>query len=192
MMMTEQGTGNKGQGTASVPVGFKQLLAWQKGDDLAAEVFAISEELDSRHRWLGLQLIKAAASVTAKISEGYGRSNLGDYLRFLEFAGGSLNEVENFLHFAERNKIVHANRLTQARELRVATGNLLFGLSRSLRHKQRAAGNWQRGLKETTAEYGATSAENSLVHVPSSMFQSDHSQFDSSIEQELKEEHHHA
>jgi four helix bundle protein len=175
MTTVEQGTRNREQGAKSELVGFKQLLAWQKGDDLASEVFAITEQLDQRHRWLGLQLVKAAASVTANISEGYGRSNLGDYLRFLEFAGGSLNEVENFLHFAERNRIVPIERLAHARELRVATGGLLFGLIRSLRNKQRTKGDWQRGLKETAAEYEATSADDSLFHVPCSMFPNDSS-----------------
>ncbi len=182
-MRVEHGTWNKEQGAGREPVGFKQLFAWQKGDDLAAEVFAITEELDSRHRWLGLQLIKAATSVTANIAEGYGRSNLADYLRFLEFSGGSLNEVENFLHFAERNKIVRSDRLTLVRELRTATGSLLFGLIRSLRNKQRSKGNWQRGLKESAAEYNPTSANDSLFHVPSSMFRDDPQLYDPTPEE---------
>lgn len=177
MTKLEQGTGTREQVPDREPVGFKQLFAWQKGDDLAAEVYAITEELNPRHRWLGLQMIKAAASVTANISEGYGRSTLADYLRFLEFAGGSLNEVENFLHFATRNKIIPTERLKLATELRAATGNLLFGLTRSLRNKQRDKGNWQRGLiKESADEYEpTTSAHDSLFQVPSSKFLTDSS-----------------
>jgi four helix bundle protein len=168
----EQGTGNKEQGTGGAALGFKQLFAWQRGDDLAAEVYAISEELNRRHRWLGLQMMRAAASVTANFSEGYGRSSLPDYLRFLEFAGGSLNEVENFLHFAKRNGIIPAGRLKFAEELRATTGNLLFGLTRSLRNKQRSNGNWQRGLiKESGDEYEPSSlVDDSLFQVPSSQF----------------------
>ncbi len=171
-MTMEHGTGNWEQGAGGAPLGFKQLFAWQRGDDLAAEIYAISEELNQRHRWLGLQIVRAAASVTANISEGYGRSNLADYLRFLEFAGRSLNEVENFLHFAKRNGIIPANRLKLAEELRATTGNLLFGLTRSLRNKQRSNGNWQRGLiKEPGDEYEPISVvDDSLFQVPSSQF----------------------
>jgi len=172
--------------------GFKQLLAWQKGDDLASEIFRITEELDSRHRWLGLQLIKAAASVTANISEGYGRSALADYLRFLEYAGGSLNEVENFLHFAKRNLIVTPKHLQAAEQLRWATSNLLFGLARSLRNKQRTNGNWHRGIKEFAADYAATHSDHdSQFQVPCSMFQNDSSELNAATTDEFLKENHH-
>ena len=142
-----------------------KLEAWRKADDLASEVFRLTEEeLHARHRWLGLQLVRAAFSVTANISEGYGRSSLGDYVRFLEFAGGSLNEVENALHFIRRNKVVSPLTLEHAEELRLATGNLLFGLMRALRRKLENKESWQRGLiREQPAHYSAT-----MFPVPSS------------------------
>lgn len=161
--MMEQGTGNKDHG-------FRKLHAWQAADDLASEVFRLTERLDQRHRWLGLQTVRAAFSVSANIAEGYGRSSLGDYLRFLEMAGGSLNEVENALHFMKRNSICPENALPNAEELRWRTGNLLFGLAKSLRSKLKNHEDWQRGLlKEQASEYG-TDASDSMFQVPSSKF----------------------
>jgi len=161
----ELGTGNKAQG-------FQGLDAWARADDLASVVFAITEnELAPRHRWLGLQIVRAAFSVPANIAEGYGRSSLGDYIRFLEIAGASLNEVENALHFMKRNGVLPAQSITEAEDLRRTTGNLLFGLLKSLRAKQKAAGEWQRGMiKEPTAEYGAGAWEESMFQVPGSQF----------------------
>jgi len=151
--------------------GFMKLEAWRKADDLASEVFRLTEkEMHSRHRWLALQLVRAAFSVTANISEGYGRSSLGDYLRFLEFAGGSLNEVENALHFIKRNKVLPSPTLEHAEELRRATGNLLFGLMRSLRRKLENKESWQRGLiREPSIDYDA-SIPSSEFPIPSSEF----------------------
>jgi four helix bundle protein len=160
----EKGTGNKNHG-------FRKLHAWQAADDLASEIFRLTEnELNPRHRWLGLQIVRAAFSVSANIAEGYGRSSLGDYLRFLEFASGSLNEVEYALHFVKRNGICPTESIAQAEQLRWKSGNLLFGLARSLRSKLKNNQDWQRGLlKEQASEYG-TDASDSMFQVPSSKF----------------------
>ncbi len=157
----EQGTGNR-------ELGFRKLLAWQKADDLAAEIFRLTEkEMDARHRWLSLQVMRAAFSVTANIAEGYGRSSLADYARFLEVAGASLNEVENALHFARRNGVLAPESLTAAEELRRVTGNLLFGLARTLRSKLANKDNWQRGLiREQPANYEPNTWIGSVFHVP--------------------------
>jgi four helix bundle protein len=134
-------------GTGNIEWGFRKLEAWRKADDLAAEIFRLTEkDVSQRHRWLSVQAVRAAFSITSNIAEGYGRSSLGDYIRFLEFAGASLNEVENALHFMRRNEVVPAKSLEYSEELRRATGNLLFGLLRSLRTKLNAKGDWQRGL----------------------------------------------
>ncbi len=166
------------QGTAKVrldPGGqsFRKLLAWQKADDLAAEIFRLTEsEMDPRQRWLSLQLVRAAFSVTASISEGYGRSSLADYARFLEVAGASLNEVENALHFIRRNGVLAPESLAAAEELRRATGNLLFGLARSLRSKLTNKESWQRGLvREQPEDYEPSTWEGPQFHVPGSQFQ---------------------
>lgn len=153
--------------------GFKNLKAWQAADDLAAVVYRLTEkDLDPRHRWLGLQLMRAAFSVTSNIAEGYGRSSLGDYARFLEMAGGLLNEVENGLHFIRRNELVDRDALTEAEQLRSTASNLLFGLLRSLRQKIKSGGDWQRGMvKEEFAEYVTDSPDDqSKFQVPSSSF----------------------
>jgi hypothetical protein len=95
---------------------------------------------------------------------------LGDYLRFLEIAGASLNEVENALHFIKRNKVLPPEAVKAAEELRWATGNLLFGLSRSLRSRLKEKGAWQRGISEERSEYGTLAWDEDMVHVPGSKF----------------------
>ncbi len=116
--------------------------------------------------------MRAAFSVTSNIAEGYGRSSLRDYARFVEMAGASLNEVENALHFMRRNGLVRSGSLAALEELRWKTGNLLFGLARSLRGKLADKGEWQRGLiKEEETNYGAEVWDGeAFFRVPGSMF----------------------
>ena len=169
----EQGTGNREQVAGNAGRGFRKLRAWQSADDLASAVFRLTEnEIAPGHRWLGLQIMRAAFSVPSNIAEGYGRSALRDYARFVEMAGASLNEVENALHFMRRNEIVRSGSLAALEELRWKTGNLLFGFSRSLRGKLEAKGEWQRGLiKDEEADYGTEVWDGeALFRVPGSMF----------------------
>jgi four helix bundle protein len=147
----EQGTGNQERG-------FRRLVAWQKADDLASAVFSVAQMLPLQHRWLRDQAARAAVSVPANISEGYGRGSLRDYLRFLDIARGSLAELEYYLHFLRRNGLIE--KLIAAEALRAETGRLLFGLTQSLREKLKAEGPWQRGtLREEQPEYMSVTEE---------------------------------
>ena len=48
------------------------------------------------------QIRRSAASIPANISEGYGRRSRGEYLRFLNIAQGSVNELETHLLLSKR------------------------------------------------------------------------------------------
>lgn len=43
----------------------------------------------------------AAVSVFGNIAEGYGRSAIGDYIRFCEIARGSLTELGSYIEFCQ-------------------------------------------------------------------------------------------
>jgi len=153
----EQGTRKKEQGAGDREQGFRRLVAWQKADDLASAVFSVMRLLPLQHRWLKDQIARAAVSVPANVTEGYGRGSLRDYLRFLDIARGSLAELEYYLHFLRRNGLVEAERLVQVEALRTETGSLLFGLTQSLRRKVREDGPWQRGIvREEAMDYVPT------------------------------------
>ena len=138
----EQGTGNRGA-TARAE-GFRGLVAWQKADELASAVFRAMSRLAAKDRWLAVQAMRAAVSVPANIAEGYGRGSLGDYLRFLDVARGSLAELEYYLHFMEREGLIGPGDAAPLRRLREETGKLLHGLWKSLKQKARDGG-WDHG-----------------------------------------------
>jgi four helix bundle protein len=138
--------------------GFRQVTTWQRAEDLASAVLPIIRSLPRTYDPLPRQLFGAALSVPANIAEGYGRT-LKDYLRFLEIAGGSLNEVENYLHFIARNELLSPDKIETAEDLRYQTGALLFRLRQSLQVKLKDGESWQRGFVREESEPYLTASE---------------------------------
>ena len=81
---------------------------------------------------LSAQIRRAAVSVPANIAEGNGRRSLGDYLRFLSIANGSLTERRTLLLFAHGLGHLGDADLRRLDEGIDRTGRLLGGLIRSL------------------------------------------------------------
>jgi four helix bundle protein len=74
---------------------FKDLVAWQKGVQLAKAVYAATRLFPADERFgLVSQMRRAAVSVPSNIAEGYSRTGRADYVRFVEIARGSVNELE--------------------------------------------------------------------------------------------------
>jgi four helix bundle protein len=146
----EQGTGNKDPNRP----GFMSLKAWQKSDDLASAVFRSVSKLPIQYQWLGNQMSRAAVSVPANIAEGYGRGSLGDYLRFLDIAKGSLSELENYIHFLSKESLLSLDQVQVLEVMRADTGRLLNGLWLALKH--RASSTWDhegRMIRELSEDY---------------------------------------
>lgn len=139
--------------------GYKKLRAWQKADKLAIAIFQAMHAPPHKPRWLVDQVTRASVSVPANIAEGYSRSALGDYLRFLDIARGSLAEVEYYLHFMSETSLLDTPVMAKLNELQTETGNLLFGLLRSLGQKQRS-GAWDRShlVRDDPSRYKADEA----------------------------------
>lgn len=82
---------------------FEDLLAWQKAQDLAVEIYKFSKDFPTDERFaLTNQIRRASSSVSANIAEGFGRTSNKDELRFYSMAYGSLLETKNFIYLAQR------------------------------------------------------------------------------------------
>jgi four helix bundle protein len=77
---------------------FEDLITWQLADALRREVFAFTETgraaRDFKYRD---QVRDASSSAARNTAEGFGRFRPSEFARFLEFAHGSLNEVQDGL-----------------------------------------------------------------------------------------------
>ena len=82
---------------------YRDLLVWQRGMDLAADVYELTKAWPRAEIYgLTSQVRRSAASIPANIAEGYGRASSASYAQFLKIARGSLKELETHLLLAER------------------------------------------------------------------------------------------
>ena len=113
--------------------GFRDLRVWQDAMALTEDVYRLSAEFP-RHETFGLssQLQRAAVSVAANIAEGKSRDHLGDYLRFVSIARGSLGEVETYLELAARLHYVESEAVQPLLDRCAAIGRQLHRLRAAL------------------------------------------------------------
>jgi four helix bundle protein len=77
---------------------YRRLEVWNLARSLTKAIYLSTQGFPPSERFgLALQLRQAANSIGANIAEGLGRASDRDTLRFLSFALGSANEVEQHL-----------------------------------------------------------------------------------------------
>jgi len=115
---------------------FQDLRAWQSGMVLVQHTYAFCATLPPTERFgLNDQLRRAAVSVPANIAEGYGRTHVRDYMRFLSIGLGSLREVETLLLIARQLELGDPALLTAALNSCAAAGRMLVALHQGLKRK---------------------------------------------------------
>ncbi|MEA3447800.1 MAG: four helix bundle protein [Bacteroidota bacterium] len=62
---------------------------------------------------IGKQLVRASDSISANISEGFGRYHYKDHKRFLYFSRGSLFEAKTWLTKANNRKLINNEKYKQ-------------------------------------------------------------------------------
>lgn len=81
--------------------GFRELNVWQKGKELAVQIYRITQEglfnLDYGFRD---QIRRAAISIPSNIAEGAERGSNKDAVRFFYIAKGSLAELQTQIEIA--------------------------------------------------------------------------------------------
>lgn len=114
---------------------FRDLIAWQKGMDLAELVYKTTQTMpDSEKFGLTSQMRRAAVSIPSNIAEGHGRESRTDYLRFLKIARGSLMEFQTQLILVVRLKFLPPTPELSA--LSEEVDRVLQGLIRGLERLQ--------------------------------------------------------
>ena len=77
---------------------YRDLIVWQKSMDLVKEIYLQTGKLPNCEMFgLTNQMRRAAVSIPSNIAEGYGRHSANEYVRFLNIARGSKNELETQL-----------------------------------------------------------------------------------------------
>ena len=106
--------------------------------DLVGVVYGLTRSFPPQERYgLVQQVRRAAVSIPSNIAEGCGREHLGDDLRHLSIARGSLAELETQLSISERMGYILRGEEGQGLALAGEVGRMLSGLLRALKRRHR-------------------------------------------------------
>jgi four helix bundle protein len=87
-----------GDSTMAAATTFTELISWQKARVWSKDIFERTEQKRfSGDRRLVEQVNDSSNSVMANIAEGFGRGTQGEFVLFLGYSMGSLNETQSHL-----------------------------------------------------------------------------------------------
>jgi four helix bundle protein len=112
---------------------YKNLLAWQKADDLAVAVYQATKGFPPDELYgLRSQMRRSAVSVPANLAEGSGKRTARDRRASYDIAMGELNELEYHIHLAGRLGYIAPEVRAGLEALRAEAARLLDGLLKML------------------------------------------------------------
>jgi len=158
--MTENGNRKEEiRPTTEGATGYMRLDAWRHADDLAVRLFDVTRALPSDARWLSIQMIRAAVSAPANIAEGYGRASNKEFLQHLAVAHGSLQEVDYYIHFMGRTRLIEPSACDNLKEQCRRTVRIVFGLMKAVRSDTHERSSQRRYLRDVHDAYATDETE---------------------------------
>lgn len=113
---------------------FEDLIAWQKAQDFAVNIYTIFNECkDYNYR---NQICSAVVSISNNIAEGFERNSDADFSRFLYMSLGSASEVRSMLYLSVRLKYIDVETKDTLIEKVDEVSKIIRGLIKSLKPKQ--------------------------------------------------------
>ncbi len=119
---------------------FKKLLVWRRAHELTLATYRAFEGV-SRSSYTGLrgQALRAAASVPSNIAEGCGKRTRADFIRFLQIAHGSAQELEYHLLLARDLGLIDPEVHQRLERRTLEVRRMLHGLWTSIQTREREA-----------------------------------------------------
>jgi len=116
---------------------FEEVPVWQAAVDLAAKIFAVTEDKAFRFRGdIANQIQRAALSVSNNIAEGFERGTTQELLTFIYYAKGSAGEVRSVCHVIDRISAFNhlKSEISDLKELAASVSRQLNGWADSLQN----------------------------------------------------------
>ena len=112
---------------------FEKLKIWQKGMDIAVEVYEISLLLPVDEKFnLIHQIKKCAVSIPSNIAEGAGRNYNKEFIQFLGIANGSTFELITQLILAKRLNLIYQKQVQPIIDQLIEVSNMNFAFQKTL------------------------------------------------------------
>ena len=132
--------------------GYMKLIVWQKAMELFELVWQIAFTESKIDFKLRSQIADAAQSVSANISEGYGRRFVTEYIQFLYYALGSMAETMTRTVGLQQTRQTSTDRFEEFDRLHYEIENRLLRLIEKLDQK-RDDEDWVARIAEDPEEY---------------------------------------
>ncbi len=117
---------------------YRDLKVWQKSMDLVVRCYQLTSKLPKTEIYgLTSQIQRAAVSIRSNIAEGKGRNYLGDYIRHLSIANGSLKELETHLIIVGRLAYLKDEELETVLNKCDEIGSMLHSLKEKLSQRKK-------------------------------------------------------
>ena len=112
---------------------FEELKVFQLAEQLTDKVWDIVMSWKFFEKeTVGKQLVRAADSIGANISEGAGRGTTKDNRRFIRIARGSFNETKYWLRRANKRDLLSKTQIEDLKEILDDLGPCLNGNLKSI------------------------------------------------------------
>ena len=112
---------------------YRILIVWQKAMDLVEAAYRLIRLLPREEQLcLASQMRRAAVSIPSNIAEGNGRSSTREYIRFLNIARGSKQELETQLYLCIRLGYLQPEQIDSVMADAESVGKMLSALIRKL------------------------------------------------------------
>ena len=105
--------------------GYEKLMVWRNAAELRKLIYDITVRFPKNEYRRVSQMRDSARSVKQNIQEGYKRYCLGDYIRFLTIARGSLGELQGDVHDCLEDKLIDSSEFQRLDRL-CGTTDYLF------------------------------------------------------------------
>ena len=112
---------------------FEDIIAWQKSQDLAVEVYSTFKDLKD----FGFkdQVCRATVSISNNIAEGFDRSSDADFSRFLYISLASCSELKSMLYLAKKINYLNESKRDDLIMKTSEISKIITGLIKSLKTK---------------------------------------------------------
>ncbi|MCH2235353.1 MAG: four helix bundle protein [Crocinitomicaceae bacterium] len=112
---------------------FKELNIWKKSKDLSKDIFQMTSNFPSEHKFgLSSQLNRCAVSVPSNIAERSSRDSQKDFARFLQISLGSAFELETQLIIAGEIELINSKELENLLERTTEIQRMIHGFKSKL------------------------------------------------------------
>jgi four helix bundle protein len=121
---------------------FRELKVWQKAHELTLDVYRVTAEFP-KHEIYGLvsQMRRCAVSVGSNIAEGKGRRGDVEFARYIQFASGSLMELEYQMLLSRDLKYLSESDYRTMNQTLAEVNRMLVSLQQKLKSARAASAN---------------------------------------------------